>query len=593
MRIPSAGFRGILPLSDANRVSALLGLLIVLLVLGWMALATFAVPPLIASAYRGQSWPLFNGMIRGQASRPLAEYLVDWDHVKWTTLLLFFVIVALKVMSRRERSVLYLLLAVAVFRLWISPLRSGLWLDETVTYWAIKEGLPHIFSRALLVITSPLYCAAVWVATAIGGPREFVMRLPSTIAMGFATFLLYRVGVLLFDRATGLLAALVFVCLPGIAFAAADARPYAFAMLASIAAMLMLVQWLDTGHVRYAVGYILLATLTVYLHYLFATTLAIHAVYAGQHLRASGRVRLGNIIVAALLIGLMLLPLVPYLSSLYQDRGIHSFASKPDLTDLLQTFAPPLTISAMLLGLLIAGLTIPELKLCPLEMSHSTLVLLASWITLPPVLLFAVSRLTAGGVFVPRYFISMMAGIALLAGWGIRAIEPDKARLIVATLLVFAGLFSAGGVAYWTGHTDEDWRAAMEAANSISGRNEMPVLFQSGFTEADSSVWIADPTRRDALLAPLSIYPATARGKIIPLPTSFKEARNYFEGIASTIVERGDPFLFVGREPTSLLVEAWLEGRVGRDGYSSRPIGSFGRVRVVYFERERPLAKRP
>jgi hypothetical protein len=591
MRLPRKGLRLTLPVGNANRVSAVLGLLIVLMGLGWIALATFAVPPLIGSAYRGQSWPIFNGMIRGQASQSLAEYLADWDQFKWTTFLLFFVIgslvVALKMRSRPERSCLYLLLAVAVFRLWISPLRSSLWLDETVTYWAIKEGLAHIFSRALLVMTSPLYCAAAWVATAIGGPREFVMRLPSTIAMGSATFLLYRVGALLFDRATGLLAALVFVCLPDIAFAAADARPYAFAMLAFIAATLMLVRWLDTGHVRDAIGYILLATLTVYLHYLFATTLAIHAVYAGQHLRASGRVRLGNMIVAALLIGFMLLPLVPYLSSLYQDRGVHSFAPKPRLPDLLQTFAPALTISATLLGVLIAGLAIPELKLCPPAMSPSTLVLLASWITLPPVLLFAASRLTTSGLFVPRYFISMMAGIALLAGWGIRAIEPDKTRLLVATLLVFACLFSQG-----RSHSDEDWRAAMEAANSISGRSEMPVLFQSGLVEADSSLWIADPTHRDELLAPLSIYPATATGKIIPLPFSFREARNYSEGIASTILERGDPFLFVGRVPESLFVEAWLEGRLGRDGFSSRSLGSFGRVRVFYFERERPLAKR-
>lgn len=121
-------------------------------------------------------------------------------------------------MSRREQSYLCFLLGVGVFRLWILPLRSSLWLDETMTYWVIKDGLAHTFSRALLVMDSPLYFPAVWVATAIGCPREFVMRLPSTIAMGFATFLLYRLGVLLFDRLTGLLTALVFACLPGIAF---------------------------------------------------------------------------------------------------------------------------------------------------------------------------------------------------------------------------------------------------------------------------------------------------------------------------------------------------------------------------------------
>lgn len=65
-------------------------LAITLLGLAWIALAKFAIPAVIARAYRGESWPILNRMIRGQASHSLAEYLVDWAQLKWTILLFLF-----------------------------------------------------------------------------------------------------------------------------------------------------------------------------------------------------------------------------------------------------------------------------------------------------------------------------------------------------------------------------------------------------------------------------------------------------------------------------------------------------------------------
>jgi GT2 family glycosyltransferase len=81
-----------LRIRSPRRITLTLVVAIALLGLAWMALAKLAVPPLIASAYRGESWPLFNRMIRGQSAHPLADYLVYWDYLQWTFLLLFFVV---------------------------------------------------------------------------------------------------------------------------------------------------------------------------------------------------------------------------------------------------------------------------------------------------------------------------------------------------------------------------------------------------------------------------------------------------------------------------------------------------------------------
>src|SRR5262245_16455352 len=44
----------------------------------WVVFATLIVPPLIQSAYRGESWPFLNRMIRGQAVHSVQHYLLVW-----------------------------------------------------------------------------------------------------------------------------------------------------------------------------------------------------------------------------------------------------------------------------------------------------------------------------------------------------------------------------------------------------------------------------------------------------------------------------------------------------------------------------------
>ena len=88
----------------------------------------------------------------------------------------------------------------------------------------------------------------------------------------------------------GLIGVATFVTIPYNAFAAADARPYGLAMLASLGAMLMLLRWLDDGKLLDGVLYVLLAALTVHLHYLFATTVVIHGAYATMVLFRGGKV---------------------------------------------------------------------------------------------------------------------------------------------------------------------------------------------------------------------------------------------------------------------------------------------------------------
>lgn len=82
---------------NPNRVSAMLMLAIACLGLTWILISTYAVPPIIKSAYDGESLPVLNRLISGQASHAVTEYLSSWDSFRWR-LLIDFSLVSLLVL---------------------------------------------------------------------------------------------------------------------------------------------------------------------------------------------------------------------------------------------------------------------------------------------------------------------------------------------------------------------------------------------------------------------------------------------------------------------------------------------------------------
>src|ERR1041385_317741 len=150
---------------------------------------------------------------------------------------------------------LVILVAIGIVELWLLPLKASFWLDETATFWIIKDGLSNLVSRAIYWSgQSPFYYLVAWLALQMGGLQTIVLRMPSIIAMALAAYWLYKLATRLLDAETAPLAVLVFVCLEQVAFAAGDARPYALGLCMLTGSAFLLVRWLDEGRLRDAVG---------------------------------------------------------------------------------------------------------------------------------------------------------------------------------------------------------------------------------------------------------------------------------------------------------------------------------------------------
>jgi hypothetical protein len=480
-----------------------------------------------------------------------------------------------------------ILFAIVAVRLCLMPLIASLAVDETGTWWIVKGSLAETISRASFWTGQPfLYMLIAWSAKQIGGAHEIVLRLPSLLAAGAAVFFLHRLAERLLDRTAALIAIILFLGIQPVAFSAADARPHAFGLASSIAAMSFLIRWLDSGRLSDAAAYAVSASLTLYFHFLFGAVFLVHAGYLTRKILRSGGPIWRHLPSVAGLCALFLAPLVPAFLHTFELRGTFTHLGTPQVSDLVKALAPPPVVLGLLAGLLAARLCFGTFRLRPQALSRDTLVLLVSWAVVPIVVLFAISVLTPTKVFLGRYLLAAYPGLALLGAWVIRGIAPQPARSLVLFLIAACSLAAYGGMTrLWPNHGPQDWRGSMAAVRSITGDTHIPVLFQSGFIESMDERQFFDPGRGGLLLAPISFYPCG--GNVIPFPNRINDRTlRYLGEVTSTTLEPSGRFILVTSEGEDGLRE-WLARRLGSRGFTVQPRGDFGEVGVTLFEKRK------
>src|SRR5262249_29628014 len=146
-----------------------------------------------------------------------------------------------------------------------------------------------------------------------------------------------------------LLATALFATHGTVAFAAADARPYALALMAVVWAMLALVKWCESGRSACVLACVFLLALSVYFHYLSATVLPIFFYTVLRQDRVSGA-RGRHVWCLAVLLSALLLVLLPHAALLWGQRAEHSFSAKPEIKDVVEAVLYYRLAAGILLG---------------------------------------------------------------------------------------------------------------------------------------------------------------------------------------------------------------------------------------------------
>jgi mannosyltransferase len=468
---------------------------------------------------------------------------------------------------------------VGVASLWIRPLWSSLWLDETGTFWLIQGSLADVFDRALdLHGQSPLYPVLMWVWIRALGTSEIALRLPSLIAAAVATWLCYRLAWRLFeDVSLAALAACILALHPFIAFAAGDARPYTLALAALLAATLMLVRWLEKGRVRDAAASLLLMAVTLYLHYLFALALAAHMLLAHRVLRRRRQAAWRPLTLGALILVVLMVPSMPHFIGVFQRRQLSSLVTFGSVPELLAWVVPPALVISFLAGRFASFPDEPVLGWHG-EVDAGKVRFLVLWLLIPPVTVYIVGSASGIGLYAPRHFLSSAPALALLGALACAALSPRRRRVAVAVLGILTVLSYGAPV-----HTTQDWRGAAETVNALVDSSDSLVLAHTGFAESADMGWILDDRRSQSFLAPFAAYPI--EGRTYPLPYSpTEEAREYVSHLLADTTFETDQIVLIC--PLWLeSYESWLDLRVSTLGFSRRDTLDLGDIRVIAFGR--------
>ena len=235
----------------------------------------------------------------------------------------------------------YILLLATSISIWFLAIKTPLWLDETVSFSIIKSGLSEIISRQGWPGV-PAYPYILWLWTKIAGTSELALRIPSILATLGAAYLLYRAARELFDRDVAIISAIIFCIHPLIIFASIDARPYAFGVLTTNAAILAVFRLRRSNSYWLAALFGFLAACIVYFHFLFVVILPALAIcfFVIKH----GDRKWQQFGVALAAFALAFVPVIPGLRFMFHTSGTHVFDKAPQLADLVVTLAPGWTL---------------------------------------------------------------------------------------------------------------------------------------------------------------------------------------------------------------------------------------------------------
>lgn len=360
---------------------------------------------------------------------------------------------------------------------------QSLWRDEVDVIRFAGDSLDRLLRNlALAEHNGPLYYILMRGWLALAGDSEFALRYVSLCSSVISVPLAWRVALPVVGRRAALLAALLVAVSAYLVWYAQDAKMYALVGALTLLAMACWWRALAGGQLKWWIGFVVTASLGLYIHLLSALMLPVYAaLVAITWPRWRDRWR-GFTVSLALLI-LPYLPLAVWQLPLIWNTHVtgHSEAPLDEMFNaLLALYARGMAMVgawpalAALVFALLMGLFGPGARTRTAATWRHRL-FLAVWFLLPMLLLYLVSLRVP--LFQPRYLIFTVPPLLILVARGILALAR-LSRPVGGLLLAAVVAFNCLGLgAQATQPLKSDFRAAAAyvAAHYHDGE---PIMFQ-------------------------------------------------------------------------------------------------------------------
>ena len=200
--------------------------------------------------------------------------------------------------------------------------------------------------------------------------------------------------------------------------------------------------------------------------------------------------------------------------------------------------------------------------------------LLATWVTLAPVIFFLAARLTGQSIFASRYLLFTLPACVLFIVWIISGFERPEWRFLIL-LAIFAGtVLHPGSLMVAFRESASSWREPLRWIADRPGGDVAPVFVTSGVVDSSWLDWKTQDARSSALYAPLTAYPIPNRA--IGLPYLFGEPVQEFIRQTDFSPYKPGQYLFLVAAADSPLGD-WMSRHMEKLGFRAQvqPINDY------------------
>lgn len=379
---------------------------------------------------------------------------------------------------------------------------ESIWLDEAFTIQTARASLASIVEETSKDVHPPLFYFVLHYWMEVFGESEFSTRLLSTLFGVLTLLAIYKVATLLFDKGTGLVAALLLALSHFHIWFSQEARMYTLLALLSLLSMYYFIKLLASRSRVALAGYIVASVLMMYTHFYSVFILAAQNLYWLSLLFVSKgifRETWKRWLLAQIALLVLFLPwlsvLMQQVSRVAKGFWIPRLPARA-LFETLITYSGSLQLAWMLFPLVglaiylgLKGRSKAKRELLIAEKRESAsesrlkCYLLLLWLVCPIILPFIVSEFSSP-IFLPKYTISASIAFIILAARGFMSVGFHQLRMVLILLIVG---FSVIDLRNYYGAVKKDaWRDAVASFNRLARPNDA-VLFnqQSGMSPFD------------------------------------------------------------------------------------------------------------
>jgi len=465
------------------------------------------------------------------------------------------------------RRIAIALIGVTIVVGWGPRLFWGLGLDETFSVWQVDSGLGAIARDKLGNPGQSVLFAYIEALFYFPSSRhmEVWLRVPSLMGALLSCVLVHRLAALLVARRVALVAVIALVGSPQMIIYSTQARPYALAVAACLAALWGLLRFLDGGRRLHGLCFAVSMAAAIHLHFMFVLFAIVPAFLVLRRVqREPGRAWRGLLGWCGLTV-LLVLPLAPMARTLSRRTDL-AFQPMPGFAQ-LGAACLPVVILTSLIAFLVLFVRDRRNALAGLQGSSVRPVreLAILWLLAPPLALFVGSYVFGQSMLIERYCLHTVAAEALLVATLFRAFSPRVAKL--ALLAGSVPLAAYQGIQAWSlRDSPTGWRRPLQTIAATDPGAAAAVFLQAGHPMSNGMDWEHALPARSFLYSPIAAYPVPNR--VYPLPYDADEKmRAYVRRLADTELRAAPTIFLVGviQHPTNEWIRMFFESR----GYAS------------------------